>query len=150
MGTLPPLWHSDFTESITRRYRSTPVASDIQNTSALIICSNRAAPSTPPARGDARPSDPEALSCPLVSAAVSASFHLYKLHVVFSQRGRPTGAVPLSNEGLNPFSLAAMETDGSPLVGLLMGAPQCRLLILRNCNVPCCYFRNFPVDFKIA
>ena len=32
-----------------------------------------------------------------------------------------------------------------------MGGPQCHLLILRNgINVPCHYFRNFPVDFKIA
>ena len=34
--------------------------------------------------------------------------------------------------------------------GPLMGDPQCRLSILRNGNVPCRYFRNFPVDFKIA
>ena len=31
-----------------------------------------------------------------------------------------------------------------------MGAPQCRLSILTNGNVPCHYFRNFPVNFKIA
>ena len=27
-----------------------------------------------------------------------------------------------------------------------MGGPQCRLLILRNANVPCHYFCNFHVD----
>ena len=31
-----------------------------------------------------------------------------------------------------------------------MGGPQCRLSILRNGNVPCRYFLDFPVDFKIA
>ena len=35
-------------------------------------------------------------------------------------------------------------------VGPLMGGPHCRLSILRNGNVPCRYFRNFPVNFKIA
>ena len=35
-------------------------------------------------------------------------------------------------------------------MGPLMGGPQCRLSILRNCNVPCRYFTKFPVDFKIA
>ena len=30
------------------------------------------------------------------------------------------------------------------------GGAQCCLSILRNGNVPCLYFRNFPVDFKIA
>ena len=34
--------------------------------------------------------------------------------------------------------------------GPLMGGPQCRLSILRNGNVPCRYFRDFPVDFKIV
>ena len=34
--------------------------------------------------------------------------------------------------------------------GALDGAPQCHLSILRNGNVPCRYFRNFPVDFKMA
>ena len=33
-------------------------------------------------------------------------------------------------------------------LGPLMGAPQCRLSILRNGNVPCHYFLNFPVDLK--
>ena len=28
--------------------------------------------------------------------------------------------------------------------------PQCRLSILRNCNVPCHYFLNVPVDFKLV
>ena len=37
-------------------------------------------------------------------------------------------------------------TEGGPL----MGGPQCLLSILRNGNVPCHYFRNFPVDFKIV
>ena len=37
---------------------------------------------------------------------------------------------------------------GIPM-GPLMGGPQCRLSILRNGNVPCHYFRNFPVNFKI-
>ena len=31
--------------------------------------------------------------------------------------------------------------------GPLMGGPQCRLSISRNGNVPCRYFRHFPVDF---
>ena len=31
-----------------------------------------------------------------------------------------------------------------------MGGPQCRLSILVNGNVPCRYFRNVPVNFKIA
>ena len=31
-----------------------------------------------------------------------------------------------------------------------MGGPHCRLSILRNGNVPCRYFFNFPVDLKIA
>ena len=30
------------------------------------------------------------------------------------------------------------------------GGPQCRLLILRNDNVPCRYFSNVPVDLRIA
>ena len=35
-------------------------------------------------------------------------------------------------------------------MGALDGGPQCRLSISRNGNVPCRYFKNFPVDFKIA
>ena len=31
-----------------------------------------------------------------------------------------------------------------------MGGPQCRLSILRNGNVPCRYFLNSPVNFKIV
>ena len=31
-----------------------------------------------------------------------------------------------------------------------MGGPQCRLSILRNGSVPCRYFVNVPVDFKIV
>ena len=31
-----------------------------------------------------------------------------------------------------------------------MGGPQCRMSIFRNGNVPCRYFSNFNVDFKIA
>ena len=31
-----------------------------------------------------------------------------------------------------------------------MGGPQCRLSILGNDNVPCRYFLNVPVDFKIV
>ena len=34
--------------------------------------------------------------------------------------------------------------------GALDGGPQCRLSILRNGNVPCHYFLNVPVDFKIV
>ena len=34
--------------------------------------------------------------------------------------------------------------------GPLMGGPQCRLSILRNGNVPCRYFLNVPVEFKIV
>ena len=35
-------------------------------------------------------------------------------------------------------------------IGALDGGPPCRLSILRNGNVPCGYFRNVPVDFKIV
>ena len=35
------------------------------------------------------------------------------------------------------------------MLGPLMGGPQCRLSILRNVNVPCHYFLNVPVDFKM-
>ena len=35
-------------------------------------------------------------------------------------------------------------------MGPLTGGPQCHMLILRNGNVPCRYFCNFHVDFKIA
>ena len=35
-------------------------------------------------------------------------------------------------------------------VGALDGGPQCHLSILRNDNVPCHYFLNVPVDFKIV
>ena len=41
----------------------------------------------------------------------------------------------------------------SDLLGALDGGgggPQCRLSILRNGNVPCRYFLNVPVDFKIV
>ena len=31
-----------------------------------------------------------------------------------------------------------------------MGVPRCRLSIVRNGNVHCRYFLNFPVDFKIV
>ena len=34
--------------------------------------------------------------------------------------------------------------------GALDGGPPYRLSILRNGNVPCRYFFNFPVDFKIV
>ena len=34
--------------------------------------------------------------------------------------------------------------------GPLTGGPQSRLSLLRNGNVPCRYFRNVLVDFKIA
>ena len=34
--------------------------------------------------------------------------------------------------------------------GPLMGGPQCRLSILGNGNVPCRYFKHFPVDFRIV
>ena len=34
--------------------------------------------------------------------------------------------------------------------GALDGGLQCRMSILRNANVPCRYFCNFPVDFKIT
>ena len=37
-----------------------------------------------------------------------------------------------------------------PSVGPLMGGLQCRLSILRNGNVPCNYFRNVLVHFKIV
>ena len=35
-------------------------------------------------------------------------------------------------------------------VGPLMGGPQCRMSNLRNGNVPCRYFYNIHVDFKIV
>ena len=35
-------------------------------------------------------------------------------------------------------------------LGALDGGPQCHMSILRNGNVPCRYFCNFHVDFKIA
>ena len=34
-------------------------------------------------------------------------------------------------------------------LGALDGGPQCRLSILRNGNVPCCYFLSFAVGFKM-
>ena len=34
--------------------------------------------------------------------------------------------------------------------GPLKGGPQCGLSILRNDNVPCHYFSNVPVDFKVV
>ena len=37
-----------------------------------------------------------------------------------------------------------------PLMGGGGGGPQCRLSILRNGNVPCHYFLDFLVDFKIV
>ena len=55
---------------------------------------------------------------------------------------------------LAPLSPASTTTTtrhhrpGPPSEGPLMGGPQCRLSIFKNGNVPCCYFRNFPVDFK--
>ena len=48
----------------------------------------------------------------------------------------------------SPISLPRLP---SPLLGPLMGGggdPQCRLSILRNGNVPCHYFIDFPVDFQ--
>ena len=38
---------------------------------------------------------------------------------------------------------------GGGQMGPLMGGPQCHLSILRNGNVPCCYFQIFPVGLKI-
>ena len=35
-------------------------------------------------------------------------------------------------------------------MGPLMGGPQCCLSILRNGNVPCRYFQNFPDGFEIV
>ena len=35
-------------------------------------------------------------------------------------------------------------------VGPLTGGPQCRMSILRNGHVPCYYFYNFHVDFKMV
>ena len=46
---------------------------------------------------------------------------------------------------------AGGEGQGSGVsFGALNGGPQCRLAILRNGNVPCRYFLNFPVDYKIV
>ena len=47
-------------------------------------------------------------------------------------------------------SRVSNTTRPSPHTEALTGGPQCRLLILRNGNVPCHYFRHFPVDFKIV
>ena len=52
-------------------------------------------------------------------------------------------------------AVIGLEGDGTSQKQYTMGAldgpppppPQCRLLILRNGNVPCRYFRNVPVDF---
>ena len=48
----------------------------------------------------------------------------------------------------------ALLTKNLPLgftpEGLLTGGPQCRLLILRNGNVPCRYFLEFPVNHHIV
>ena len=34
--------------------------------------------------------------------------------------------------------------------GTLTGGPQCRKSILRNGNIPCCYFYNFHIDLEIV
>ena len=44
-------------------------------------------------------------------------------------------------------SISYMKTK-KRYVGPLMGGPQCRLWILKNGNVPCHFFGNFPVYFK--
>ena len=31
-----------------------------------------------------------------------------------------------------------------------MGGPRCRLSILRNGNIPCRYFSNVPVEFRVV
>ena len=41
-------------------------------------------------------------------------------------------------------------TGRAVALGPLIGAPQCRLLILRNGNDPCRYFFNFPIDLEIV
>ena len=33
--------------------------------------------------------------------------------------------------------------------GPLMGGPKCRMSILRNYNLPCCFFLDLSVDFQI-
>ena len=47
------------------------------------------------------------------------------------------------------FLLALVASEIQTL-GPLLGGPKCHLSILRNGNVPCHYFRKFPVDFKIV
>ena len=52
--------------------------------------------------------------------------------------------------GLNLISLHFLSRRGKTSLGALDGGPQCRLSILRNGNVPCHYFLDFSVDFKIV
>ena len=51
----------------------------------------------------------------------------------------------MASQGVTCVTLSAKTS-----LGALDGGPLCRLSILRKGNVPCRYFRHFPVDFKIV
>ena len=65
------------------------------------------------------------------------------LHVIHN--GKVLAAFVAFTKGHN----VSCNKKQDPL-GPLMGGPQCRLSILRNDNVPCCYFSNISVDFKVV
>ena len=48
------------------------------------------------------------------------------------------------------LSMSRLSPNKQAQRGPLMGGPQSRLSVLRNGNVPCRYFLNVPVDFKIV
>ena len=58
--------------------------------------------------------------------------------------------VPNNMIVFNHFPYFIVLQGGGASLGFLTGGPQCRLSLLRNGNVPCHYFLNFPVDFKIV
>ena len=63
---------------------------------------------------------------------------------------------PLMGGGGSPMSLVDLKKNGNVPCHYFKSFPvdfkivQCRLSILRNGNVPCHFFLNFPVDFKIV
>ena len=63
---------------------------------------------------------------------------------------------PLTHDVRNPTSIPILHLEpfpkGAPrcMLGPLTRGPQCCMSILRNGNVPCHYFCNFPVDPKIV
>ena len=65
---------------------------------------------------------------------------------LLTDRSLPDGIIVYPN--LN--STHAPRRRVGPLMGGGGGGAQCRLSILRNGNVPCCYFLNVAVDFKIV